>query len=89
LYVCGPPGTGKTALMNEIFAEYHDCQSTPKPDMAFLNCMSFERPEEVFDGIIEQFNGDGAFVDAQLEYLLVKRKTMSYFPLMITLTEGW
>jgi cell division control protein 6 len=80
LYICGPPGTGKTALMNEIFAEYQDCQSTPKPDMAFINCMSFQRPEEVFDRIVEDLNGDRAFVDAQLEHLLVKRRTMSYVP---------
>jgi cell division control protein 6 len=80
LYICGPPGTGKTALMNEIFSEYKDCPSTQKTNMTFINCMSFEKAEDVFDRIIEEFNGNTEFVEAQLESLFIKRKTMSYVP---------
>jgi cell division control protein 6 len=78
LYICGPPGTGKTALMHEIYSEYQECESNSKTDMAFINCMSLERAEEVFDRIIETFNGDVSFIDAQLESLFIKRKTMTY-----------
>jgi cell division control protein 6 len=79
LYICGPPGTGKTALMNEIYSECKDCPSTPKnTNMTFINCMSFEKPEEVFARIIEDCNGKKGVVDTQLENLFIKRKTMSY-----------
>ena len=78
LYICGPPGTGKTALMNEIFSEYRECPSKPQIDLAFINCMSFEKADDVFDRILEEFDGTTQNVDAQLEYLFIKRKTMSY-----------
>ena len=63
--------------MNEVFIEYQDCSST-EIDMAFINCMSFERPEEVFERIIGTFGGDVSAVDTQLDSLFIKRKTMSY-----------
>lgn len=65
--------------MNEIYSEFKDCLSTPKTtSMTFINCMSFERPEDVFDRIIEDCDGKNGAVDTQLENLFIKRKTMSY-----------
>jgi hypothetical protein len=63
--------------MNEVFAEYRDCPSK-KIAMAFLNCMSFDKPEDVFERIVEELGGDVSAVDSQLDLLLIKRKTMSY-----------
>ena len=78
LYICGPPGTGKTALMSEIYAECKDCPSIPENTaMTFINCMSFDRPEEVFDRIIEDFKGKKGPADIQLENIFIKRKAMS------------
>lgn len=65
--------------MNEVFAEYRDCPSN-KIAMAFLNCMSFDKPEDVFERIVEELGGDVSAVDGQLDLLLIKRKTMSYAP---------
>jgi len=48
--------------------------------MAFINCMSFAKPEEVFDRVIEAFKGKPGAVNTQLEALFIKRKTMSYAP---------
>jgi cell division control protein 6 len=79
IYLCGPPGTGKTALMTEIFEEFRSCpSSTDKANMAFINCMSFERAEEVFDRIIEELGTGKAKgpVDSQLEKLFLKSKSM-------------
>lgn len=78
MYICGPPGTGKTALMNEIFSEYKECQSKQNIDAAFINCMSFGNPEDTFDRIIDEFNTNAGSIDSQLEYLFLKRKTMLY-----------
>jgi cell division control protein 6 len=77
LYICGPPGTGKTALMNEIVAEYRECPSN-MIDLAFINCMSFDKPDDVFERIIEELGGKISDVDSELEMLLIKRKIMSY-----------
>ena len=73
--------------MNEIFLEYKACPSTPKVDMAFINCMSFEKADDVFDRIIEEFNADGNSVEEKLEHLFINRKTMSYVPLHIKLIQ--
>ena len=66
--------------MNEVFSEYKECPSMQKASMAFINCMSFAKPEEVFDRVIEAFKGKPGPVNTQLEALFVKRKTMSYVP---------
>jgi hypothetical protein len=87
LYICGPPGTGKTALMNEIYAEYQECPSMSGVGMTFINCMSFSKAEEVFDQIIEDFGGNQGFVDAQLERLFLKRDIMSYVPNLFLLIQ--
>ena len=83
LYICGSPGTGKTALMNEMFSEYKYCPSMQKGSMAFINCMSLAKPEDVFDRVIKEFNGVAGAVNTQLEALFVKRKTMSCVPFHI------
>ena len=46
-------------------------------DMAFINCMSFAKPEEVFERVVEAFKGKSGNVDTQLDALFIKRKTMS------------
>lgn len=63
--------------MNEIVAEYRECPSNVI-DLAFINCMSFDKPDEVFERIIEELGGKISDVDSELESLLIKRKTMSY-----------
>jgi len=90
MYICGPPGTGKTALMTEIFEELKSCPRSNVDNannMAFINCMSFERAEEVFDRILDEFGAPGGNkgpVDTHLEKLFLKsKKTMLYCPLLL------
>jgi hypothetical protein len=77
--------------MSEIYAECKDCPSTPENTaMTFINCMSFEKPEEVFERIIEDFKGKKGPVDTQLENIFIKRNNMSYLPFVIPfLILGW
>jgi predicted ATPase len=81
MYICGPPGTGKTALMTEIYGEFKSCPSNEDLKMAFVNCMSFARAEEVFERIIEECGMvKKGGVDTLLEKLFLKSKSMMYPP---------
>jgi cell division control protein 6 len=51
LYICGLPGTGKTALVRSIIADLEQGEKTPK--IAFVDCMSIQHPREVFAKILE------------------------------------
>ena len=86
LYICGPPGTGKTALMNEIYADYQSCESNKRVEMAFINCMSFERPEEVFERIIGSCGDNCGNVENHLDQIFIKRKHKLYILLLNKLT---
>jgi len=91
MYICGPPGTGKTALMTEVFEELKSCPSNnvAKGDnMTFINCMGFERAEEVFDRIVDEFGAPGRNkgpVDAHLEKLFLKSKKSMLYCLLLLL----
>ena len=91
MYICGPPGTGKTALMTEVFEELKSCPSNnvakANNNMTFINCMSFERAEEVFDRIVDEFGAPGRNkgpMDTYLEKLFLEsKKSMLYSPLLL------
>jgi Cdc6-like AAA superfamily ATPase len=91
MYICGPPGTGKTALMTEIFGEFKSCPSNKAVKTAFVNCMSFERAEEVYERIMEECGtAKKGAVDALLEKLFLKSKSMMYHPVWGNLlTKVW
>ncbi|CAD6952689.1 unnamed protein product [Tilletia controversa] len=63
LYMCGLPGTGKTALVRSILSELRQQDATtttttarvvPAPRIAFVNCMSITAPRLIFGKILEQ-----------------------------------
>ena len=52
LYVSGPPGTGKSALVNEVCGEL-DGQDSVKTTQ--INCMSIRNSKDIFGRLIEEF----------------------------------
>ncbi|UZJ54376.1 hypothetical protein CBS101457_003696 [Exobasidium rhododendri] len=52
LYVCGLPGTGKTALIRSILADLEESEKTPR--IAFVDCMSVQHPREIFAKVLEE-----------------------------------
>ncbi|KAK9465203.1 P-loop containing nucleoside triphosphate hydrolase protein [Lipomyces arxii] len=54
LYISGPPGTGKSALVSEMT---NDVRMTfkEKAKVAYVNCMTLRRPNAVFASILHEF----------------------------------
>ncbi|EKG14663.1 ATPase AAA+ type core [Macrophomina phaseolina MS6] len=52
LYISGPPGTGKSALVNEV------CQEVNMPSVkrAYINCMSAKSAGEIYVKLLEEIN---------------------------------
>lgn len=51
LYVSGPPGTGKSALVTEVC---RDLRGTPDVRTAFINCMIIKSPGDIYSKLIEE-----------------------------------
>lgn len=56
LYICGLPGTGKTALVRSVVSSMlsqTDLDRWKFPRVAFVNCMSLQHPRQVFVSVME------------------------------------
>ncbi|KAI9837605.1 MAG: AAA ATPase [Thelocarpon superellum] len=56
IYVSGPPGTGKSALVNEVCQELALKTSTR---LAYVNCMSIRNGDDLNAKLVEDLGGDG------------------------------
>ena len=55
IYVSGPPGTGKSAMVNEITPEFEDSETLKK---AYINCMSMKSSKDIYGSLLEAFCED-------------------------------
>jgi cell division control protein 6 len=60
LYISGPPGTGKSAMVNEMTSEYLESGSAK---MAYVNCMSVKSARDMCLKLLEEFGA----LDEELE----------------------
>ncbi|MCO5585516.1 hypothetical protein L7F22_039449 [Adiantum nelumboides] len=62
LYVCGLPGTGKTALIRSVLADIQQSQEflreNERLQVAFIDCMTIQHPRELFRRILNVLHGD-------------------------------
>lgn len=60
LYICGLPGTGKTALVRSVLAEVLDSTQvqTNTPRVAFINCMAIDNPRQIFVMVMNALGQD-------------------------------
>ncbi|KAK4142342.1 P-loop containing nucleoside triphosphate hydrolase protein [Dichotomopilus funicola] len=56
LYVSGPPGTGKSAMVNRITEEATSKSKTVR--RAYINCMSIKTSKDLYITLLGQLNGD-------------------------------
>ncbi|KAI1304462.1 P-loop containing nucleoside triphosphate hydrolase protein [Xylaria venustula] len=81
IYVSGPPGTGKSAMVNEVTQALVD--STPVKKV-YVNCMSIKSSKDLYETILEQIadpldfpDGDAATIIEKL--LMPRKKSTSVF----------
>ncbi|KAL3423847.1 cell division control protein 6 [Phlyctema vagabunda] len=55
VYVSGPPGTGKSAMVNEVTQEF---ETSPTLKRAYINCMSMKTSKDLYDNLLEVLCGD-------------------------------
>ena len=62
LYVSGPPGTGKSALVGEVCDETRGVETEVK--MAYVNCMSIHTAKDMFGKLVDDLCQDAAELEA-------------------------
>ncbi|KAK0731711.1 putative cell division control protein [Lasiosphaeris hirsuta] len=76
LYVSGPPGTGKSAMVNEVTQEVVAASKSVKK--AYVNCMSIKSSRDLYATLFEQLSGETDMEEtdivAALQKLFVAKK---------------
>lgn len=88
LYVSGPPGTGKSALVAEV---WHEVQGNPNVRTAYINCMSVKTPEDIYgkllDDLVEDFEHLEENQIPQLQTIFLPNKKSPGPMYIVTLDE--
>lgn len=84
LYVSGPPGTGKSALVNEVTQEVVTA-SSGAIRKAYINCMSIKSSKDLYLTLLEQLGGEDLelpendLVAALQKLIIPKKKSTDVF----------
>ena len=88
MYVSGPPGTGKSALVSEVC---QDIQGTEGVKTAYINCMSAKCSNDICGKLIREFGDDNGEADCNgmryLQDMLLPRRKTSNQVYIVTLDE--
>ncbi|KAF7938034.1 hypothetical protein BELL_0011g00180 [Botrytis elliptica] len=87
IYVSGPPGTGKSAMINEVTTEYEESTTLHK---TYVNCMSMKTSKDLYGILLESYCGEEVVLDGDEEKTLqdmfvLRKKTKDVY--LITLDE--
>ncbi|KAI1336856.1 cell division control protein Cdc6 [Xylariaceae sp. FL0016] len=78
IYISGPPGTGKSAMVNEVTQGVVDKTAVRK---AYINCMSIKSPRDFYETLLDQIGDESEVADgdaaAVVQGLFVPRKKSS------------
>lgn len=86
-YVSGPPGTGKSALVDEVFVEF---KSDPSINVASVNCVGTKCPKDVYCKLIQAFGLDDlpdAAEKDQLRSLFIRKNSSRAQAYLVLLDE--
>ncbi|KAK4128761.1 cell division control protein Cdc6 [Parathielavia appendiculata] len=81
LYVSGPPGTGKSAMVNKITEEAaSESESVRK---TYINCMSIKTSKDLYITLLDQLGGDANMTESDvveaLQKLFLRKKPTDVF----------
>ncbi|KAI1660277.1 cell division control protein Cdc6 [Daldinia decipiens] len=75
IYVSGPPGTGKSAMINEVTQELVETKTVKK---AYINCMSIKSSKDLYGTLIDQICDETDIIEGDaattVEKLFIPRK---------------
>jgi cell division control protein 6 len=81
LYVSGPPGTGKSAMVNRITEEAMSGSEYIRK--AYINCMSIKSSKDLYITLLDQLGGDADMAEDDvveaLQKLFLRKKTTDVF----------
>lgn len=84
LYVSGPPGTGKSAMVNEITQEVVEASAVRK---AYINCMSIKSSKDLYATLLDQLCKGSETPEADaastLQKLFMPKKKSSHVYLIV------
>ncbi|KAI0385760.1 cell division control protein Cdc6 [Hypomontagnella monticulosa] len=69
IYVSGPPGTGKSAMVNEVTQELVEMQIVKK---AYVNCMSVKSSKDLYATLIDQICDDEVICEGDIPTIVEK-----------------
>ncbi|KAH9888210.1 cell division control protein Cdc6 [Xylariomycetidae sp. FL2044] len=69
IYVSGPPGTGKSAMINEVTQEVAEKESVKK---AYINCMSIKSSKDLYETLLDQISQESDMPEADAATFLQK-----------------
>ncbi|KAL7628567.1 AAA ATPase [Parahypoxylon ruwenzoriense] len=81
IYVSGPPGTGKSAMVNEVTQDLAEMGAVKK---VYINCMSIKSSKDLYENLLEQVCDDSdisesdAATTVQKIFMLRKKSTEVY-----------
>ncbi|KAI0018308.1 cell division control protein Cdc6 [Xylariomycetidae sp. FL0641] len=70
MYVSGPPGTGKSAMVNEVTQTMVEKEASVKK--AYINCMSIKSSKDLYETLLEQVCGGEVVADTNAATVLKK-----------------
>ena len=86
-YVSGPPGTGKSAMVNEVTTTFEGSDTLKR---VYINCMSIKTSKDVYGSLLENLCGDEEVVEGDevkiLQGIFVSKKS-SKTSYLVTLDE--
>jgi cell division control protein 6 len=87
IYVSGPPGTGKSALVHEITSDLPESDTVKK---AYVNCMSVKTSKDIYTALLQSLSSDSMVLDGSemktLQSMFIPRKRSSTI-YIVTLDE--
>ncbi|KAJ9645186.1 AAA ATPase [Coniosporium tulheliwenetii] len=84
IYISGPPGTGKSALISEVSSSFTEDSSIKR---AYINCMTAKSAEDIYGKLLEDLSEDIGNLEGSAMEILEDYFTKREVAYLVTLDE--